>query len=86
VTGQFVPLLFYLNFCPSDIVCLPILNKDEGWRLAIIITQMLLDFQDLLNDPNPFSLAQADAYYLLKKDLVAYEAKIKEIVKNNPAP
>jgi len=47
---------------------------------------MLLDFQDLLNDPNPFSLAQADAYYLFKKDLVAYEAKIKEIVKKNPAP
>lgn len=47
---------------------------------------MLLGIQDLLNDPNPDSPAQADAYNLFKRDRQAYEKKVKAIVKENPAP
>lgn len=39
-----------------------------------------------MNDPNPESPAQADAYNLFKKDRAAYERKIRSIVKENPAP
>jgi len=46
----------------------------------------LLGIQDLLDDPNPESPAQAEAYNLFKKDKSAYEKKIKQIVRDNPAP
>jgi ubiquitin-conjugating enzyme E2 I len=46
----------------------------------------LLGIQSLLNEPNPESPAQADAYNLFKKDKQAYERKIKAIVRDNPAP
>lgn len=63
-----------------------ILNEDEGWKPAITIKQILLGIQDLLNEPNPESPAQADAYNLFKKDKTAYEKKIRLVVKDNPAP
>lgn len=84
--GKFVPPLFHPNVYPSGTVCLSILNEEEGWKPAITIKQMLLGIQDLLNDPNPDSPAQADAYNLFKRDRQAYEKKVKAIVKDNPAP
>jgi len=84
--GKFVPPLFHPNVYPSGTVCLSILNEEEGWKPAITIKQILLGIQDLLNDPNPESPAQADAYNLFKKDRAAYERKIRSIVKENPAP
>lgn len=63
-----------------------ILNEEEGWKPAITIKQILLGVQDLLNDPNPESPAQADAYNLFKKDRAGYDAKIKKIVRDHPAP
>jgi ubiquitin-protein ligase len=45
----------------------------------------LLGIQDLLNDPNPDSPAQADAYNLFKKDRSEYEKRIKRVVRDNPA-
>ncbi|KAI9814996.1 MAG: E2 SUMO-conjugating protein ubc9 [Pycnora praestabilis] len=84
--GKFVPPLFHPNVYPSGTVCLSILNEEEGWKPAITIKQILLGIQDLLDDPNPDSPAQADAYNLFKKDRQAYEKKVKHIVKENPAP
>jgi ubiquitin-conjugating enzyme E2 I len=46
----------------------------------------LLGIQSLLNEPNPESPAQADAYNLFKKDKAAYERKIKTVVRDNPQP
>lgn len=40
----------------------------------------------LLDEVNMDSPAQADAYNLYKKDKTAYEKKIKQVVKDNPAP
>lgn len=84
--GKFTPPLFHPNVYPSGTVCLSILNEDEGWKPAITIRQILIGIQDLLDDPNPDSPAQAEAYNLFKKDKVAYERKVKAVVKENPAP
>ncbi|KAK7511203.1 ubiquitin-conjugating enzyme E2 1 [Phyllosticta citriasiana] len=82
-TGKFVPPLFHPNVYPSGTVCLSILNEDEGWRPAITVKEILLGIQSLLDEPNPESPAQADAFNLFKKDRVAYEKKIKQVVKEN---
>ena len=76
-----MPPLFHPNVYPSGTVCLSILNEDEDWKPAITIKQILLGIQDLLDDPNPESPAQADAYNLFRKDRPAYEKKIKYIVR-----
>ncbi|KEY73713.1 hypothetical protein S7711_06288 [Stachybotrys chartarum IBT 7711] len=67
---KFVPPLFHPNVYPSGTVCLSILNEEEAWKPAITVKQILLGIQDLLNDPNPESPAQADAYNLFKRDRV----------------
>ncbi|KAJ5238547.1 Ubiquitin-conjugating enzyme E2 [Penicillium chermesinum] len=81
---SFTPPLFHPNVYPSGTVCLSILNEEEAWRPAITIRQILLGIQDLLNDPNPESPAQADAYNLFKKDKQAYERRVRQVVKENP--
>ena len=40
----------------------------------------------LLDEVNPESPAQADAYNLFKKDRAAYEKRVKQIVRENAAP
>ncbi|CAG8459721.1 11229_t:CDS:2 [Funneliformis caledonium] len=59
--------------------------EEEGWKPAITIKQILLGIQNLLDEPNPDSPAQSDAYMLFKKDRVAYEKRIKQQAKENPA-
>lgn len=63
-----------------------ILNEEEGWKPAITIKEILLGIQSLLNEPNPESPAQAEAYNLFRKDRAAYDKKIKQVVRDNPAP
>ncbi|RIA89811.1 ubiquitin-conjugating enzyme/RWD-like protein [Glomus cerebriforme] len=82
---KFIPALFHPNVYPSGTVCLSILNEEEGWKPAITIKQILLGIQNLLDEPNPDSPAQSDAYMLYKKDRVAYEKRIKQQAKENPA-
>lgn len=48
--------------------------------------QILLGIQDLLNDPNPESPAQAEAYNLFRRDRVEYEKRVRRVVRENPAP
>jgi ubiquitin-conjugating enzyme E2 I len=62
------------------------LNEEEAWKPAITVKQILIGIQELLNEPNPESPAQAEAYSLYKKDKAEYERRIKRIVKENPAP
>ncbi|RUS21333.1 SUMO-conjugating enzyme ubc9 [Endogone sp. FLAS-F59071] len=81
--GKFNPPLFHPNIYPSGTVCLSILNEEEGWKPAITIKQILIGIQDLLNDPNPDSPAQSEAYMLFKKDKVAYEKKVRLQAKEN---
>lgn len=84
--GKFTPPLFHPNVYPSGTVCLSILNEEEGWRPAITVKQILIGVQMLLDEVNPDSPAQADAYNLYKKDRTAYEKKVRQVVKENPAP
>ena len=83
---KFTPPLFHPNVYPSGTVCLSILNEEEAWKPAITMKQILLGIQDLLNDPNPESPAQAEAYNLFRKDKVEYEKRVKRVVRENPAP
>ena len=80
---KFVPPLFHPNIYPSGTVCLSILNEDEGWRPAITVKQMLLGIQELLNNPNPNSPAQREAYDLFVKNRAAYDKKIKAQTASN---
>ncbi|KAJ3109232.1 E2 SUMO-conjugating protein ubc9 [Physocladia obscura] len=79
----FTPPLFHPNVYPSGTVCLSIVNEEQDWKPAITVKQILLGIQDLLNDPNPLSPAQADAYMLFKKDRAAYDRRIKQQAKEN---
>ncbi|KAI7864231.1 SUMO-conjugating enzyme ubc9 [Spinellus fusiger] len=82
---KFTPPLFHPNVYPSGTVCLSILSDDDGWKPAITVKQILLGIQDLLNDPNPDSPAQHDAYALFRKDKKEYERRVKEqAVLNRP--
>ncbi|KAK9369272.1 ubiquitin-conjugating enzyme/RWD-like protein [Lipomyces kononenkoae] len=74
---KFAPNFWHPNVYPSGTVCLSILNEDEGWKPAITIKQILLGIQNLLDDPNPDSPAQADAFNAFKKDKTLYERKVK---------
>ncbi|ORY98455.1 SUMO-conjugating enzyme ubc9 [Syncephalastrum racemosum] len=80
---KFTPPLFHPNVYPSGTVCLSILNEDEGWKPAITLKQILLGIQDLLNDPNPDSPAQQDAYMLFRKDKKEYERRVREQALHN---
>lgn len=83
---RFIPPLFHPNVYPSGTVCLSILNEEEGWKPAITMKEILLGIQSLLDEPNPESPAQSEAYNLFKKDRQAYERKVRQVVKENPAP
>ncbi|KAF4454111.1 SUMO-conjugating enzyme ubc9 [Fusarium albosuccineum] len=83
---KFVPPLFHPNVYPSGTVCLSILNEEEAWKPAITVKQILLGIQDLLNDPNPESPAQAEAYNLFKRDRAEYEKRVRRLVRDNPTP
>ncbi|KAI0134224.1 ubiquitin-conjugating enzyme/RWD-like protein [Xylariales sp. AK1849] len=80
---KFTPPLFHPNVYPSGTVCLSILNEEEGWKPAITVKQIALGVQDLLDNPNPESPAQAEAYNLFKKDKVEYERRVRRVVKEN---
>lgn len=57
----------------------------DGWKPAITMKQILLGIQDLLNDPNPLSPAQTDAYMLFKNNKQEYSRKIlAQAQKNKP--
>jgi ubiquitin-conjugating enzyme E2 I len=83
---KFVPPLFHPNVYPSGTICLSILNEEEDWRPAITIKQMLLGIQDLLDNANPNSPAQSEAYQLYVSDKPEYKRRVRlEAQKNAPA-
>lgn len=81
---KFTPPLFHPNVYPSGTVCLSILNEDEDWRAAITVKQVLIGIQDLLNNPNPNSPAQADAYHLFISNKAEYEKRVRQEAAKNP--
>eukprot|EP00801_Mesodinium_rubrum_P012164 Mrub_12249.p2 GENE.Mrub_12249~~Mrub_12249.p2 ORF type:complete len:153 (+),score=40.29 Mrub_12249:67-459(+) len=75
---KFDPVLFHPNIYPSGTVCLSILNEDEDWKPSISIKQILLGIQDLLDNPNPNSPAQADPFVMFTQNINEYKKKVKE--------
>jgi Ubiquitin-conjugating enzyme len=82
-TGKFVPPLFHPNVYPSGTICLSILNEEEGWRPAITIKQVLIGIQDLLDEPNPDSPAQSEAYQLFISNKKEYARRVKAEARKN---
>ena len=80
---KFVPPLFHPNVYPSGTVCLSILAEDEDWRPAITIKQILLGIQSMLDDPNPNSPAQREAYDIFVKDKEEYRKRVREQARRN---
>jgi len=74
---KFIPVLFHPNIYPSGTVCLSILNEDEEWKPSITIKQILLGIQDLLDNPNPSSPAQAEPYMLYQQNRPEYIKRVK---------
>ena len=84
VTGIFVGC--FCSFVPTGTICLSILNEEEGWRPAITLKQVLIGIQDLLNEPNPSSPAQSEAYNLYINNKAEYKRRVKaEAKKNTPS-
>eukprot|EP00743_Colponemidia_sp_Colp-15_P001606 GILK01001753.1.p1 GENE.GILK01001753.1~~GILK01001753.1.p1 ORF type:complete len:160 (-),score=17.67 GILK01001753.1:185-664(-) len=83
---KFVPPLFHPNVYPSGTVCLSILNEDEDWKPSITIKQLLLGIQDLLDNPNPNSPAQADPYMLFTQNRAEYIRRVRQQAQQNPPP
>ena len=73
----------YVN---AGTVCLSILNEDEGWRPSITVKQILTGIQDLLDNPNPDSPAQSDAYVEFVQNKKLIVKKEKEQSSNYPPP
>ncbi|KAI8057038.1 SUMO-conjugating enzyme ubc9 [Syncephalis plumigaleata] len=81
---KFTPPLFHPNVYPSGTVCLSIINEDQDWKPAITVKEILLGIQDLLNDPNPMSPAQTDAYTLFgEKDPDEYIRRVRQQAREN---
>ena len=70
-------VLFHPNVYPSGTVCLSILNEDEDWKPSITIKQILLGVQDLLDNPNALSPAQAEPYNLFTNNREEYIRRVK---------
>ena len=80
---KFVPPLFHPNVYPSGTICLSILNEDEDWRPAITIKQICVGVQDLLDNPNPNSPAQSEAYELFTRDREEYKRRVRQEARKN---
>lgn len=80
---QFRPPIFHPNVYPSGSVCLSIIGPD--WKPSITVKQILLGIQDLLDNPNPKSPAQQDAYVLYSSNKEKYRERILEQTLNNKA-
>ncbi|KAH7650426.1 ubiquitin conjugating enzyme [Cryptosporidium bovis] len=82
----FQPPLFHPNIYPSGTVCLSILNEDEDWKPSITMKQILLGIQDLLDNPNIKSPAQAESYQLYTNNRAEYNRRIKQqALQNRPS-
>lgn len=78
--------LLFSSTLHTGTICLSILNEEEGWRPAITLKQVLIGIQDLLNEPNPSSPAQSEAYNLYINNKAEYKRRVKaEAKKNTPS-
>ncbi|KAK4341359.1 hypothetical protein RND71_039860 [Anisodus tanguticus] len=55
-----------------------------GWRPAITVKQILVDIQDLLDQPNPADPAQTEGYHLFIQDAIEYKKRVRLQAKQYP--
>lgn len=67
-------------------MCLSILNEDGGWKPSLTVSQVLNGVQELLDEPNPHSPAQSDAYHALTQKPAEYAQKVREQARRHPPP
>ena len=87
-TANFTPPIFHTNVFPNDgRVCLSILLEPghhkgavkSHWTPTTTVREVLAGLQELLDAPNPESVASAEACELLRtKGKAAYEARVKK--------
>jgi ubiquitin-conjugating enzyme E2 I len=75
---RFPANFFHPNIFPSGTVCLSIVNEDEDWKPSITVKQILLGIQDLLDNPNPNSPAQQEAYTLFVTNRTEYRKRVRQ--------
>ena len=80
----FHPVLFHPNVYPSGTVCLSIINEAEDWKPHITVKQVLLGIQELLDNPNLNSPAQAEPYRLMSTNLEEYQTRVRKQVETMP--
>lgn len=71
---------------PSGTVCLSILNEDSGWKPSLTVSQVLSGVQELLDDPNPHSPAQSEAYVSFTQRRAEYTRLVREQARRYPPP
>lgn len=72
---------YHPNVYPSGTICLSILNEGEDWRPGISVKEIALGIQALLDEPNPLSPAQREAYHHFIENKAVYNKKVKDQVK-----
>jgi len=71
---------------PSGTVCLSILNEDGGWKPSLTVSQVLNGVQELLDEPNPASPAQTEAYRALTQQPAEYARTVRDQARKHPPP
>ena len=66
---KFEPPIFHPNVYICGTVCVSTLEVNRDWRPSMTVKQILLSIQQLLNEPNVNSPAQAEAYAVYKQVL-----------------
>ena len=67
--------------------CAELLGEASAWRQRLAPDCANEGcVQDLLNDPNPKSPAQAEAFMLFTNQKAEYKRRVKEQAKRNPVP
>jgi ubiquitin-protein ligase len=91
-TVRFTPPIFHTNVWPDGRVCLSLLLpkghhadakvKHSGhWVPSLTVADLLVAMTTFLDEPNPHSIANAEACAMAKKSLAGYEAEARRRMK-----
>lgn len=82
---SFTPRIFHPNVFPSGKICLSIIDETKGWQPTISVKQILIGVQQLLGNPNLGDPAQREPFELLRDNPAAYEERVRQEARKQPA-